>query len=336
MPGDSLATVVVTFVVGAAAAIAASSLLVRRLERVGGSLGLSEALIGLATALAADSPEITSAVTALHSGHRTVGIGVVLGSNLFNLAALLGIGAIVAGRIELHRRVILFEGVVSLFVVAATLVLVTGAAGPVPALVVALAGFLPYCVVIGLAPRTIGRLPLPRRLRRFVVRAVYEEDVEVGPHPVQRSRPEALDIALLAAALLVVVVSSVAMEHAGVALGARFGWAEIVVGGVLLAAVTSLPNAVGAVYLARRGRGAAVLSEALNSNALNVVVGLLLPAIAVGVGAGGSGAFGIAVWYGLLGTAVLALAYGAAGLSRASGALVVVAYAGFVVWLVLR
>ena len=41
----------------------------------------------------------------------------------------------------------------------------------------------------------------------------------------------------------------------------------------MLAVVTSLPNAVSAVYLARRGRGAAVLSTALNGNAINVIAG---------------------------------------------------------------
>jgi hypothetical protein len=47
--------------------------------------------------------------------------------------------------------------------------------------------------------------------------------------------------------------------------------------------VTSLPNAVSALYLAVRGRGAATLSIALNSNALSVTVGLLLPGILVGL-----------------------------------------------------
>ena len=49
------------------------------------------------------------------------------------------------------------------------------------------------------------------------------------------------------------------------------GVPPIVIGGLVLAAVTSLPNAVAAVYLARRGSGTAVLSTALNSNALNVL-----------------------------------------------------------------
>jgi Ca2+/Na+ antiporter len=61
--------------------------------------------------------------------------------------------------------------------------------------------------------------------------------------------------------------------------------AEIVTGGVVLAAVTSLPNAVAAVYLAIRGRGAAMLSTTLNSNTLNVTGGLLLPAAITGLGA---------------------------------------------------
>ena len=34
----------------------------------------------------------------------------VLGSNVFNLAALIGLGAVVAGGIKLHRRVVIFEG----------------------------------------------------------------------------------------------------------------------------------------------------------------------------------------------------------------------------------
>jgi hypothetical protein len=41
--------------------------------------------------LAADAPEISAAVSALTSHQQSVGAGVVLGSNVFNLAALLGL-----------------------------------------------------------------------------------------------------------------------------------------------------------------------------------------------------------------------------------------------------
>ena len=47
------------------------------------------------------------------------------------------------------------------------------------------------------------------------------------------------------------LVASVAMEQGASTLGIHFGIPQIVVGGLVLAAVTSWPNAVSAVYLAR-------------------------------------------------------------------------------------
>jgi len=73
-----------------AVSLATSYLLVTRLERIGERLGLSEALLGMVAALAADAPEITSAVTALAHHQQKVGAGVIIGSNVFNLAALIG------------------------------------------------------------------------------------------------------------------------------------------------------------------------------------------------------------------------------------------------------
>src|SRR5258705_2693148 len=88
---------------GGAVSLAGSWLLVSRLERLGERAGFSEAWLGLVAALAADAPEITSAVTALARGQASVGAGVIIGSNVFNLAALLGLAAVVAGRLAFSR-----------------------------------------------------------------------------------------------------------------------------------------------------------------------------------------------------------------------------------------
>ncbi len=97
----------------------------------------------------------------------------------------------------------------------------------------------------------------------------------------------------------------------------------------MLAAVTSLPNAVAAVYLAGRGRGAATLSTALNSNTLNVVAGLLLPGALLGLGAPSGQAGLVTAWYAGLTVAVLAVAWRHRGLRRRSGAAIIFAYAAF-------
>ena len=69
---------VAIFALSAGVSLGASVVLVSRLERVGERLGVSEALLGLLAALAADGPEITSSVTAIAGGHPAVGIGVTL------------------------------------------------------------------------------------------------------------------------------------------------------------------------------------------------------------------------------------------------------------------
>jgi cation:H+ antiporter len=326
---------VLVFCVAAAVSLATSYVLVTRLERIGERLGLSEALLGLVAALAADAPEITSAVSALAQHQQKVGAGVIIGSNVFNLAALLGLGGIVAGSIALHRRVVTLGGIIALWVAAICLITTTGTIPPAAGLAATLAVLVPYAVLLGAGARQLQRVPLARRWKNWptVARrwenwlavAISEEEQELEEviHPPRGRRR---DVFLAAGALVVVVAASVVMERSGTSLGAHFGVPQIVTGGVVLAAVTSLPNAVAAVYLAVRGRGAAMLSTTLNSNALNVAAGLLLPASITGLGPVSVHSVLIAVWYLVLTAAALAFALRDGGVRRATGAFIVGSY----------
>jgi Ca2+/Na+ antiporter len=175
-------------------------------------------------------------------------------------------------------------------------------------------------------------LRLPNGWTRWLTETIAEEEqeLEVAIHP---DRGNARDAATAALATLTVVGASIAMEQAASTLGHRHGVPEIVVGGIVLAAVTSLPNAVAAVYLAQRGRGAATLSTALNSNALNVAIGLLLPATIVGLGSASSQSALIAVWYLAMTAFALGCAYAGRGLRAIHGALIIGGYVAFVVTL---
>jgi Ca2+/Na+ antiporter len=128
---------------------------------------------------------------------------------------------------------------------------------------------------------------------------------------------------------LVVVLASTVMELTATNLGHRFAVPGIITGGIVLAAVTSLPNAVAAVYLATRGRGAAVLSTALNSNALNVIAGLLIPAAITGLGSPSTQTTLVTGWYAGLTAAVLVAAFAGRGLRRPAGSAIIAAYAAF-------
>jgi cation:H+ antiporter len=154
---------IAAFVVGAAVSLATSWLLVSRLERIGERLGLSEALLGIIAALAADAPEISAAVGALTSRQQSVGVGVVLGSNVFNLAALLGLGAVVAGRIDLHRKVVAFGGAVAVWVSLVCLGVVTGLVPIVAGLTLAVLVVGLYAVLLGTEGQGLQWVRLPER-----------------------------------------------------------------------------------------------------------------------------------------------------------------------------
>lgn len=325
--GDGLLAIL--FVLAAAVSLATSWLLVTRLERIGARFGLSEALLGMLAALAADAPEITASVTALAGHHSRIGAGVVLGSNVFNLAALLGLGAVVAGEIKLHPRVILLEGTVAITIAAICLGVVLGGAGPGVGLLAAAAMLVPYLIVSGVSPQRLSRLGLPTSWTAWLSSAIAEEEQELEPaiHP---PSAHARDVALAVLATTIVVGASIAMELTASTLGDRHHVAEIVIGGLVLAGVTSLPNAVSALYLAVRGRGAATLSIALNSNALNVTIGLLLPGLLVGLGTPSGQGTLVAAWYLGLTAVTLGCAYIGRGLRRGHGALIIGGYLAFV------
>ena len=323
------ALLAVGFAASAAVSLLSSWLLVSRLERVGARLGLSEALLGMLAAIAANAPEITAAVTALAAGQGRIGAGVALGSNVFNIAALLGFAAVVAGRIGLHRRATVMQGAVGTWVAAVAVAGVAGAISAGAGLALALAVLLPYVTVLGVPHDRLRRMGLPARWAAWLTRAIEEEELEleVAIHP---RRGGLADGAVALGAVLVVVGASVAMEKSASTLGTHLAIPGIVVGGLVLAAVTSLPNAVAAVYLAGRGRGEATLSTAMNSNTLNVTAGLLLPATLIGLGASSGSTTLVAAWY--LGLTVLALsfAYAGRGLRRGSGVVIIAAYLAFV------
>ena len=283
-------------------------------------------------ALAADTPEITSAVAALGHHERAVGAGVVIGSNVFNLAALLGLGAVVGGRLGLHRKVVLLGGAVALWIATVCLITAEHVIGPTTGFGMALAVLVAYVLVLGSRRSGLRRLPLPSRWTSWVASAVDEEELElvVAIRPKRGSPRDALTAL---GALVIVVAAAVSMERGASTLGHRYSVPGIVVGGLVLAAVTSLPNAVAAVYLAAKGRGAAAFSTALNSNTLNVVVGLLLPAIFIGLGTASGQTILITGAYLGLTVLTLGLAYAERGLRRWAGWVIIAGYGAFVVGL---
>ncbi len=324
----SVAGAIPVFCVSVAASLVASLVFARKLDEVSERLGASEGLHGILTALGADAPEISTAIAALAASHGKLGVGVVIGSNVFNLAALLGLSAVVAGHVQIHRHGLLFNGGVALSVTGIAAALVLGAIGALLATLLLVAALGPYVFFLSIRPARIAGIVPAGRTRRFLVAAVREEIEDLRTDE-EIPKASTADTVLLVVSLATIVGASVGMVQAATDLGEHWGVSDVVVGTLVLASLTSLPNLLTAVRLALHRRGSAVVSEALNSNSLNVLAGLALPALVVTLGSA-SGLETFSVWW-LVGMTVLAVAltYARRGLRRADGAAIVLLYVAF-------
>jgi cation:H+ antiporter len=312
------------FVAGLAITVASSIVLARELDRIGERLGFSEALLGIVTAIGADAPEIASAVAAVVAGHTDTGVGVVVGSNVFNIAALLGLSAVVAGTVRIHLQGLVLNGGVAVLAAVGGALLVVRWLPAWAALLLVVAVLAPYVVVSALHERARQRLPTPLR------QAVSEEQLDARRD--EYAGPGGLyDVLVVVPALAGVVGGATAMVYAAQWLGDRWGISDVIVGTIVLAALTGIPNVLAAVRLALHGRGAACVSESLNSNNANILVGLCVPAIALGIGhASGLERFSAAAMVAMTLVAIT-LAYRGGALSRRDGLAIIALYAAFVV-----
>jgi cation:H+ antiporter len=321
---------VVVFLLGLGLSLGASEVLVTGLGRLGGKLGLAAGLLGLLVALGADAPEIASAIAALLSGAKDVGLGVILGSNLFNLAALLGLSSVIAGRLHFRRILVTLDGGVALLATGVIALLLLAGLSPIASLALLAAMFIPYVFMLAARPHWVERLSLPPRLRHrlaLVARLVHPDPGVSEPGASASWAPVWWIVPSVAA----IVGGSYVMVTTALVLADRWHVSRPFLGTVILAAITSLPNAYAAVRLALRQNGPAVVSEAFNSNTLNLVAGIAVPALVVGGVTTVRGSATDLGW--LLGLTVLALGLGYAqrGLRRAGGLLLIVGYLLFLV-----
>ena len=317
------------FLVSLLAMLGAAQLFAGRLDRVGLHLGLPEALLGLLTALAADSPEVASAVAAFVRGEHDVAVGVVVGSNAFNIAAMLGVTAIVAAGVRARPESVVMEAFVGVWVTAVVCALLGGAFGAALGLVLIAIVVVPYIALLVVGPRGVRRRHVPV-LGEFLRRSFGEGHMAPRERP---SREETLLrlLLLLLTDLVVIVAASSLMVSSSVDLADAWGVPHALLGVLVLAGLTSLPNAITGVRFGLRGRGSALVSETLNSNSINLIVGLAVPAVFGSLGVlGNLGVFDLA-WLVVMTGVALAFFARPAGVPRAGGILLVFLYGVFVV-----
>lgn len=259
-----------------------SMLLMKKLQKIAQWLNFSEALLGIVAALGANSPEISSSIFAIFRQHHEIGFGIIIGSNIINLAGLLGISAVISGQIKLRLPILILNGGVAVVTIIIMTFLLLGQLTIIWACLFLIVLFCPYFYLISKQPSQIKKMSLPPKIKNELALMVHHpyEKVRQGI----KSKIIFLDFLIVTVSLLIIIAGSCSLVFSAVELANYWKISHTIVAVLILAGLTSVPNIIMAIIFAQKGLGAAVVSETFNSNSLNFITGICLPVLIFGMG----------------------------------------------------
>ena len=247
------------FGIGIVALYYGAEWLVRGSARLAHRHGVSPLVVGLTVvAFGSSAPELLVGVVASMEGRSHVVLGNVVGSNILNIALILGISALVRP-LKAELRLLAREGPL---MVAASLVvagmMLDGVLGRVDAVVLS-AGFFAFLWFVLRAA--------PREPSAVAAEYVQHQAIQRGPE----DGGDRDDVARVVAGLAGLIVGAQLLVMSAVYFAERLGISETVIGMTVVAIGTSLPELATCVVAAFRGESDIALGNAVGSNLFNLL-----------------------------------------------------------------
>ncbi len=305
----SIALGLVLLYVGAEGLVRGSAALALR-------LGLTPLVVGLTVvAFGTSSPELVVSLQAALSDNGAIAIGNVVGSNICNVALILGLSALIRP-LKVHTQLLRFD--VPLVVVASVLLallLLDGALGRLEGALLT-TGIVSYTGYILWKARTMNS-------------GLQEEFAEALP-----ARQGALwrHVAFVVGGLGLLVVGANLLVKGAVAVAETLGLSKAFIGLTIVALGTSLPEMATSLVAAVRREGDIAVGNIVGSNVFNILAILGLSSLAHPLQTQGVAMTDLVV---MTAFAVLMLPLMRTGfqLVRWEGALLLALYVGYVGWL---
>ncbi len=293
--------------------------LVRGASSLASRLGISPLAIGLTVvAFGTSAPELVVSLHAALAGSSDISVGNVVGSNIANIALILGVAACIRP-IVAHAQIVRYDAPLMLLVSLALVGLLTdGRASRLEGALLVL-GLLTYLMV------TFWR-------SRRESRGVREELGSAAPDA-PLGVPKSL--LLLIAGLASLVAGGHVLVTAAVQLASSLGLSQAVIGLTIVALGTSLPELATSVVAALRGQGDIAIGNVVGSNMFNILGILGVTAAIRPLQLGAISQIDLAVMVGL--AALLALwILIRPRLGRGFGLFLVLVYGLYTAWLLIR
>ncbi len=257
------ATTITLFVIGLLFLLGGADVLIRGASAIARRLGISPLLVGLTiVSLGTSAPEVAVSVTSAYHGEADMALGNVLGSNIFNILAILGSSALVAPLI-VQRQLIRFDVPVMIMAALATFLLALD--GTLDAFdgTLLLSGLMFYTLLlVRIARRSADKPPPP--------------PVDASPRWSQRLWAQ---LAMIAAGLALLVIGSGWLVDGAIIFARLLGVSELVIGLTIIAVGTSLPELATSIIAVAKGERDIAVGNAIGSNILNLLLVLGLTSV---------------------------------------------------------
>lgn len=233
--------------------------LVRGSAGLAARMGLSSLVIGLTVvAFGTSTPEMVVSVEAAVVGNGAIAIGNVVGSNIGNIALILGLSAIIRPP-QIHLQVLRLDAPIMVAIsILVSVILLDGDVGRLAGLGL-LGGLILY---------VFNSVRIAQKNAHRVMLADVAETVRA------MSIPTGIGLSLAGLALL--VVGARLLVQGAVSIATEIGVTEVVIGLTIVAIGTSLPELATSIVAAVKGEGDIAIGNVVGSNIFNLlgVVGL--------------------------------------------------------------
>ena len=276
---------------------------------------ISNLVIGLTiVAFGTSAPELVVSLNATLSGHGDISVGNIIGSNIFNIAAILGISAVIQPLQAKRQLTRLDIPILIVATVVFTLLFWNGTLGRLEGCLF-LAGIILY---------TIFSLYYSRK---------HEKKVEELAGELEK-QPEAWykDVMYIVGGLVILIFASNLLVNNAVSIAQELGVSEAVIGLTIVAAGTSLPELATSVVSALKKNPDIAIGNIVGSNLFNILAiagtsSMVKPIVAKNVNY-----VDLLVMLGLT-LLLLPLVKSGQKISRAEGWALIVVYLCYLAWL---
>lgn len=236
-------------------------------------LGLTPLVVGLTiVAYGTSMPELLVSAKAALAGQGDIAVGNAIGSNIFNIAVILGLAAVVCP-LKVQFQLIKLDAPVMILVAGVFWLMFRDgqiSRGEAAAL------------FLGIAVYTAGNLYLARR------QATASVDAEFTAAMPAVSKHWAVDAGFIVCGLGLLIAGSRLLVDSAVALARGWGVSEAVIGLTIVAAGTSMPELATSVVAALKKQPDIAVGNVVGSNIYNILCilgasGLLAPLDAPGI-----------------------------------------------------